>query len=587
MTTNASPYAAPLQHWVTEFQSPGGGKLGGQLLRFYAAPDIPAWCERYCEALEAYAEAYGAHSAVVISRCPGQMNLMGMHIDYGGMPSLRLAVQGADTLTVAGGARAGGRGGQERGMRVRMGSILRVPGESADFEPLDFDLAELLPEENVGTRQVLMDYAGKVCAEREARTGSILDTTWGIMPKGQLVFLESYFRGRTPIRGFDAMVWSNVSPSGGMSSSSALTISSAFAALGLHGLRPYVDMPEADLVDGIGTSEWIRGTRGGTADHGGMILGRLGKLVSVGVFPAGNRGSATVPDQYVALILDSGVPRVYDDAIKEETVIAYPLGAFLVRDLFLPELAGASGWEGLAPDFRDRIEMIRDITTDNLGLGVRHLCELLRRVPMRVTLSELEAMARQAGVGAAWEAMHERDVGDKFPNIGPDYPILLRRRFAFGLAEQDRVRAMVEYMRSGDMATAFELARISHAGDYDEETTDAQLDDLERLARAGAPRGQLCFLPGGYGRMTPAYDRAACAVNEFLQQKGGPTAGAVQRLGAGWGGNIGGLVLADFVRGPWRAEFEALLKDELDIDADMDRSIAVPGEGACLLEPQL
>jgi len=229
--------------------------------------------------------------------------------------------------------------------------------------------------------------------------------------------------------------------------------------------------------------------------------------------------------------------------------------------------------------------MIRDITAANLGLGVSHLCELLRRVPVRVTLRELETMARQAGAGEAWEAMHASEVGDKFPNIGPDYPILLRRRFAFGLAEQDRVRAMIEFMGTGDMATAFELARISHAGDYDEETTNAQLDDLEKLARAGDTRGQLCFLPGGYGRMTPEYDRAARVVNEFLQRRGGPTAGAVQRLGAGWGGNVGGLVLADFVSGPWRAEFEELLAGELGIRADLAGSIAVPGEGACLLEP--
>ena len=582
MAASTSPFAAPLTHWLDQFRAPEGGTLRDQLTGFYAADDIANWCERYCEALEAYAAAYGENSLVVISRCPGQMNLMGMHIDYGGMPSLRLAVRGADTLTVA-----GRTPGVEPGMRVRMGSVLRVPGESAQFEPLDFDLAALLPDENVGTRQRLMDYAGKVCAEREATTGSILDRTWGIMPKGQLVFLESYYRGRTPIRGFDSMVWSNVSPSGGISSSSALTISSAFAVLGLHGLRPYVDMPEADLVDGIGTSEWIRGTRGGTADHGGMILGRLGQLVSVGVFPAGNHGSAHVPDQYVALILDSGVPREYDDAIKEETVIAYPLGTFLVRDLFLPDLAGTPGWEGLVGDFADRIEMIRDITGANLGLGVPELCELLRRIPVRVTLSELEAMAREAGAADAWQAMQSQEVGDKFPNIGPDYPIMLRRRFAFGLAEQDRVRAMIEFMGTGDMATAFELARISHAGDYDEETTDVQLNELVRLYRAGDERGQLCFLPGGYGRMTPAYDRAARVVNEFLQLKGGPTAGAVQRLGAGWGGNVGGLVLADFVRGPWRAEFEALLERELGIRADLDSCVAVPGEGACLLEPRL
>ena len=39
------------------------------------------------------------------------------------------------------------------------------------------------------------------------------------------------------------------------------------------------------------------------------------------------------------------------------------------------------------------------------------------------------------------------------------------------------------------------------------------------------------------------------------------------------------------VRPCTRADFEAFLRDEVGIRADLDRSVAVPGEGACLLEP--
>jgi len=574
-----SPYQAPLRQWTQEFAEGSNGELRAQLIHFYGEDAADSWRGHYGEALRAYAEAYGEDSDVVVARCPGQMNLMGVHIDYGGMASLRLAVRGSDTITVA-----GGPSGAARGSRVRLRSILDVPGETAAYEPLELDLAEVLPRENVGTREALMDYAGRICAEREARTGSILDSTWGILPQGQLIYLESYFRDRTPIRGFDGVIWSNVSPSGGMSSSSALVISSAFAVLGLHGLHPYEDIPEEDLVDGIGSSEWIRGTRGGTADHGGMILGRSGQLVSVGVFPAGSQGSAAVPEEYVALVLDSGVPRVYDDAVKEESVIAYSLGAFLVRDVLLPQLKGSPGWESLCDDFPERIGFIRDITSDNLGLDVPRICELLRRIPMCTSLREIEAMARAAGAGEAYEAMHGREVGDKFPNIDADYAIRLRRRFAYGLAEQDRVRAVLRYMREGDLSTALELARISHAGDRDVEVPDGELLELARLARAGDPRGELCFLPGGYGRMTSEYDRVVVLMNEFLQRQG-PTAGSVQRFGAGWGGNIGGLVRREYIEGPWRRDLEQFLGDELGLQPDLDGCVASPGEGACLLTP--
>ena len=95
-----------------------------------------------------------------------------------------------------------------------------------------------------------------------------------------------------------------------------------------------------------------------------------------------------------------------------------------------------------------------------------------------------------------------------------------------------------------------------------------------------AARAKLRFLPGGYGRMTPAYDRRVRAVNRFLAAEG-PTAGAVQRLGAGWGGNIGGLVHRAFVDGDRRAAFADMLGAELGYEPTL--AAAVPGEGAGLL----
>ena len=120
-----------------------------------------------------------------MARCPGQMNVMGMHIDYGGMPSVRIAVRGADTLVVA--RKASSR-------RVRLASFLRSPGAPADrFKPIEIDLATILPKARVAERQALMDYAGQVCRQRLERTGSALASDWSALVEGQLVYLESYF----------------------------------------------------------------------------------------------------------------------------------------------------------------------------------------------------------------------------------------------------------------------------------------------------------------------------------------------------------------------------------------------------------
>jgi len=566
-------HSASWERWVDAFAV---GSLNGQLVHFYGEGEVDKWRDSYLEALRLFAEHYGSGGEVVIARCPGQMTVMGVHIDYGGMPSIRMAVQGRDTITLV-------RAREDR--KVRMRNVLRYPGEPEDrFAPIEFDLEEIVPEGNVGNRQAMMDYAGRVCSARQAETGSAQVDDWSVLVQGQLIFLESYFRRKVDFRGFDGLVWSNVSPSGGMSSSSALVISTACAALGVHGMDPRTEMPLEDLVDGVGTSEWIRGTRGGTADHGGMVMGRVGRLVSVGVFPASPQGEAVLPQDYLTFVLDSGVPRVYDDAMKEETVIAYPLGTFMVRDLLLPQLKGKPGFENLAPDFRERIVFIRDITGKNLGASLPGLYRLLVGIPKKITLEELEEKAREAGAGEAYAAMRRRDVEDKFLHITPDYPILLRRRFVFGLAEQDRVQALLEYMNGGQMAAALELARISHDGDLDQEVTDEQLADLEKRVRNGEERARLCFLPGGYGRMTPEYDRVVRTINEFLLREGGPVAGSVQRFGAGWGGNVGGLIRREFVLGEKSQTFGRLLREELGIEDDPGDCIAVPGEGACLLE---
>ena len=566
-------HSAPLAKWIDAFTS---GRMNGHLIHFYGEGNVEGWKKNYQEALRLFAEKYGEEGEIVIARCPGQMNAMGVHIDYGGMPSIRLAVQGRDTLTLAR-AREDGK--------VRMSNVLRYPGEPEEkFAPIEFDLGEILPEENVGDRLKLMDYAAKVCNERQEKTGELQVNDWSILVQGQLIYLESYFRDRVKFHGFDGLVWSNVSPSGGMSSSSALVISSACAAMGAHGLDPRSDMPVEDLVDGVGTSELIRGTRGGTADHGGMVMGRSRKLVSVGVFPAGPHGEAELSDEYVTFVLDSGVPRVYDDAMKEETVIAYPLGAFMVRDMLLPQWQDDPDFTGLVADYKERIGFIRDITEEELGIGLPGLYRLLEGIPKRVTLEELEGMAREAGAWEVYDAMFKRDVEGKFPHITPDYPILLRRRFVFGLAEQDRVKYLLEYMNAGDMETALELARISHDGDLDQEVEDGVLEELEQKARDGEERARLCFLPGGYGRMTPEYDRVVRVINDFLLGEGDPTAGSVQRFGAGWGGNIGGLLRRKFVDGEKREAFARLLREDLGIDEDPADCIATPGEGVCLLE---
>ena len=254
---------ASISQWLEAFE---GTALDGFLSNVYGADACAAWKGHYSQALNLFCRAIrlrgrGCYSALPWADEPnGHAHRLRRHA-FGADRRAR-----SDTLTVA---RVRDDGG------VRFASHLEYQGEPVDrFEPFELQLSELLPDECVSTREALMHYAGKVCQRRLEETGSAQDHDWSVLVGGQLTYLESYFRARQAFRGMDALVWSNVSPSGGMSSSSALVISTACAALGVNDLLPREDLPESDLVDGVGTSEWIRGTRGGTADHGGMVMGR-------------------------------------------------------------------------------------------------------------------------------------------------------------------------------------------------------------------------------------------------------------------------------------------------------------------------
>ena len=70
------------------------------------------------------------------------------------------------------------------------------------------------------------------------------------------------------------------------------------------------------------------------------------------------------------------MPRVYDESVKEETVVAYPLGTFYVRDRLLPDMESDPTFAGLCTDWRNLIEMIRDISEERLGLSPQAIYRL-------------------------------------------------------------------------------------------------------------------------------------------------------------------------------------------------------------------
>ena len=458
------------------------------------------------------------------------MNMMGMHLDYGGMPSLRLAINGRETVTIA-------RPRQER--RIRICSVVESGGTDPQYPPAQFDLEQCMPQDRVGTPERFKRYAVDVCNARA--TAGARTSRWELLPLGVLIFLESYFRETRPIQGLDLLVWSNIPPIGGMSSSSALVVSIAIACLAAHDLDPRVELEVGELIEGIGCSEWLRGTRGGTADHGAMIYAEKDALVCIGALPTRSLGRTTMPSNYAAVVFDSGVERIYDDSRKQETAAAYPVSVFLIRHLILPGLLQEPAFSGIKAGPAQAMHNLGDLF-GALDLGLEAMYTLLAQLPRETTLGEIENRAKAAGAQSAFRAFYEEAIRDPFPAIGFDTPLYLRRRTLFGIAEHDRVIKSFALLQGGNVNRVLNLIRISHRGEGDADLSDEEIEDLMKRAKLGLDECDLCYQPGGYGRMTPAYDRVAADVNDFLGRSAGDNAGAVQRLGAGWGGSIGGLV---------------------------------------------
>ena len=332
-----------------------------------------------------------------------------------------------------------------------------------------------------------------------------------------------------------------------------------------------------ELIEGIGSSEWLCGTRGGTSDHGAMFYAENDALVCIGALPTRNLGLTTIPSNYSAVVFDSGVARIYDDSRKQETAAAYPVSLFLFRHVILPRLRKEPAFSGLKPGAAQAIHTLGDLL--ELDLGLEAIYTLVAQLPCEATLGKIESWARKAGAQSAFRSFFEDVIRDPFPAIGLDTLLYLRRRTLYGLAEHDRVIKSLSFLRDGNVNRVLDLIRISHSGEGDGDLTHEEIEDLIERSKLGSGECDLCYQPGGYGRMTPAYDRVATEVNDFLRSAGA-SAGAVQRLGAGWGGSIGGLVERSTM-----AKLGRYLEEELGIQLPASGLGIVPGAGASAIRP--
>ena len=172
----------------------------------------------------------GADSQIFAVRAPGRVNLIGEHTDYSGLPVLPVAID-RSTIVVA--------------------------------------AAELIDRNRTGERRPRVALAP---IRDRAQIPPFATGDWANYVKAAIQGVIDHFAARGDVarhRG-DDVVESRVPPAAGLSSSSALTVSTALAFMAVNEL----ELEPLEAATMVARSERYVGTRGGAMDQAVSILGR-------------------------------------------------------------------------------------------------------------------------------------------------------------------------------------------------------------------------------------------------------------------------------------------------------------------------
>lgn len=456
--------------------------------------------------LEAFAERFGPDRSVLVIRSTGRVNVVGTHIDH--------------------------RGGSVNPIAVKHMWLVVEPRED------DLVLARnvetrLFPDEQFRISQCL-PASGKIrnwdgwCHDEYEKRRHDPTVTWSNYIRAATLYFQHLHttddgRCAPAIRGMNMMVYGSVPRAAGLSSSSALVMLTTEAVLRINALR----IDPGHLAEHCGQAEWYVGTRGGCSDHAAILSGKSGAILHITAFPM-TVDSAALPAGYGFVLANSLIEARKQAGARDafnSRVAAYVFGLMLIRKLF--------------PQYADKLEYLRDVNPEELGVDQSHILRIVKSLPPSARREDVLKMLPECE-----QEIHHVFRSHAEPEQG--YPI--RQVCLYGITECIRADMVPHCLRAGDMKTFGELINISHNGDrvtrlvggqraavdnsYPDERIDALIRDLEsgdpdRMSQAGLWRQS-----GGYDVSLPEIDML---VDIALASPGVIGAGLV---GAGMGGCI-------------------------------------------------
>lgn len=460
--------------------------------------------ERLLSLLSLHLQRFG-DQPVVIARAPGRVNIMGRHIDHQGGHVNMIAID-RDVHAVV-------------GLRTDRSVQLQNLQPEA-FPPREFALDELLSGYQPGAWVEFVNSAPVLEAAAAARGD------WSQYVKAACARLQAHYADYV-LPGFNLTADGDVPIGAGLSSSSAVVVATMEALLHLNRF----ELPPEQFVDLCGEAEWYVGTRGGAGDHAAMKFARRDAVVTMSFFPFRVVGTVPFPKGYRFLVCNSRQQAKKTAGARDQfnhRVACYHLGREWLKHTF--------------PHLAPRIEHLRDVNTERLGVSLAELYHLLMHLPEVVERQHLLERLPAERV-TSYLSTHDEKL-NRYP---------LRSVVIFGLAECERSRRTANLLQDGRMEVFGHWMNRSHDGDrvvrwndngddyqtFTVDYSDVGLQRLAGLAECLSEEADLVWQPGAYACSTPEID---WMVDLALHVPG--VLGA-QILGAGLGGCILVLVRED------------------------------------------
>ena len=512
---------APAREWDNLLQNPSAAAR--RHFRQMYGEEVP-WLQ-IRKALRAFMTRYGAERPVAIVRSPGRINLMGRHIDHQGGTVNVMAVNREIILVAA----------------PRLDdSVSLANTEGAQFAEESFRISDLVASLNWDDWQRVID-GPRLQRLLEAARGD-----WANYVKAAILRLQELFRDRR-LHGLDMMVSGDIPMGAGLSSSSALVVATAEA------VRVFNRLPVSArrLVSLCGEGEWFVGTRGGAADHAAIRLSHRGCVTRVGFFPFQIQDSARFFPTHDLVACNSGIYAGKSKGARNTfnaKVTAYHIGR--------------AWFKLLRPDLAPRIEHLRDIHPEHLGLAHAEFARLLGQLPARITRSKVQAV-----FGSIAEAERDRLERMFLSHEAPADGYAVRGVVLFGLSEMARARRCLDLLKTNDARGLGQLMSVSHDGDRVSRETArntwrkvAKSSEDQQLADWGKKqtrRPDLAGFSGDYGCSLPEIDRVVDLA------RGLPGVEGAQLAGAGLGGCVMVLVRKSHTAGLLKALAEQGIAGEI------------------------